>query len=168
MRFSKLLLALTTIGGLAVGSDSSIWAATATANLGISTTVSANCTIAVTTQVVFPAYDPVGTNATANDDTTGVLSVTCTKGAGVSVGLGLGANATGTQPRMKGPGATDFLNYMLYSDSTRTTPWSNATYAIGPAPNKTARSFTVYARIPSGQDISTGTYADTVVATVNF
>src|SRR6185436_927484 len=42
-------------------------AATATANLGVSATVTVNCTIS-TAALAFGSYDPVGTNAAANLD----------------------------------------------------------------------------------------------------
>jgi spore coat protein U-like protein len=168
MKLTKLLLLLVAAASTLLSSDSSVVAATATANLGVSTSVTANCSIAVTNNVVFAAYDPVGANAAADDDATGTLSVTCTKGAGVSIALDLGANSSSGAPRMKGPGAADFLAYMLYSDSGRSTPWSNATYTISPATTKAARTFTVYGRIARGQDVSVGAYSDTVVATLTF
>jgi spore coat protein U-like protein len=170
MKLSKILVTLTTVGVLFVARDSSLMAATDTANLPVNVNVAANCTI-TTVGVTFAAdYDPVELHATGNDDGTGSIVVTCTKGAGASIGLNNGANASGTQPRMKGPGAsgTEYLNYMLYSDTGRTTTWNGVTRTITAAPSKAARTFTVYARIPGGQDISTGAYNDTVVATVTF
>jgi spore coat protein U-like protein len=157
------------LSGLALTStNSKVVAATATANLPVAVTVAANCTITTTAVSFVAVYDPVVTHATNPDDGTGTVTVTCTKGAGSTIALDVGANASASQPRMKGPGASDYLNYTLYSDTTRTTAWSGASYTIGAAPSKAARPFTVYARIPAGQDISTGSYSDTVVATVNF
>jgi spore coat protein U-like protein len=167
MRFSKLLFALTTISALMLGSDSTVVAGSATANLQVTATVGANCTI-TTAPVSFPAYDPVVANASANDDGTGTVTITCTKGTGTSIALNLGSNANVNQPRMKGPGATDYLNYTLYSDVAGGTTWSGVTRTISAAPSKAPQNFTVYGRIPSAQDVSAGSYTDTVVATVNF
>jgi spore coat protein U-like protein len=169
MKFSKLLFVLTTIGVLVVFSDSPVVAASATANLSVTATVGANCTIS-TTAVAFPAYDPIVANASVNDDGTGSVIITCTKGTAATIGLGLGANASGSQMRMK-DATTDYLNYALYQDSGRATVWGNSGAGLlSPvaAPDKNPRTFTVYGRIPSAQDVPAGSYTDTVVATVNF
>ena len=169
MRIGKPLLVVTTIGVLVVSSDSSVVAGSATANLQVSTTVSANCTITTAT-VAFPAYDPIVTHSAANDDGTGTVTITCTKGTAATIGLGLGANASGSQMRMK-DATTDYLNYALYQDSGRATVWGNSGAGLlSPvaAPDKNPRTFTVYGRIPSAQDVPAGSYTDTVVATVNF
>jgi len=162
------MLVLAMSGATLVGGDSLVVAATAAANLPVAVSVSANCTITTTAVSFVATYDPVSTHATNPDDGTGTVTVTCTKGAGTTIDLSLGANASGTQPRMKGPGASDYLNYTLYSDANRSTVWSGASLTVGAAPSKAARPYTVYARIPGGQDIATGNYNDTVVATVNF
>ena len=144
-------------------------AATATANLGVTATVSNNCTIS-TTAVGFGSYDPVVAHASTNLDGTGTVIVACTKGAVATVGLGLGSNVTGSTRRLKDPG-TNYLTYELYRDAGRTSVWGDAGAALlspGAAPSKTARTFTVYGRIPQNQDIPAGAYTDTVVATVNF
>jgi spore coat protein U-like protein len=169
MKFSKLLFVLTTIGVLVASSDSLVMAGNATANLSVTATVGANCTIS-TTAVAFPAYDPIVANASVNDDGTGSVIITCTKGTAATIGLGLGANASGSQMRMK-DATTDYLNYALYQDSGRATVWGNSGAGLlSPvaAPDKNPRTFTVYGRIPSAQDVPAGSYTDTVVATVNF
>lgn len=144
-------------------------AATATANLGVSATVTNNCTIS-TAALAFGSYDPVGANASSDLDSTGTVVVACTKGATATIGLGLGGNAAGSTRRM-GDGASNYLTYELYQDSGRTTVWGNAGAGLlSPvaAPSKAARNFTVYGRVTSNQDVAAGSYSDTVVATVNF
>ena len=156
------------VGGLALGMAAPGFAQTATANLGVSATVAKNCSI-TTTAVAFGAYDPVVANATAPLDGSGSVVVTCTKGAGTRIDLGLGANVSGTTRRMAG--GTDFLTYELYQDTGRTTVWgSGATdgLTIPVAPSRAARTFTVFGRVPAGQDVAADSYADTVVATINF
>ena len=54
-------------------------AATATANLGVTATVTNNCTIS-TAALAFGSYDPVVANASTNLDGSGTVSVACTKG----------------------------------------------------------------------------------------
>ena len=155
-------------GGLALGMAAPAFAQTATANLGVSATVAKNCSITTTT-VAFGAYDPVVANATAALDGTGSVVVTCTKGAGTRIDLGLGANVSGTTRRMAG--GTDFLTYELYQDTGRTTVWGSGAAAgqtIPVAPSRAARTFTVFGRVPAGQDVAAASYTDTVVATINF
>lgn len=155
-------------GGVVLGMAAPAFAQTATANLGISATVNGTCTI-TTTPVAFGVYDPVVANASVPLDATGTVVVTCTKGAGTRIDLGNGGNFLTGARRMAG--GTDFLTYELYTDSGRTTVWGSGVGAgntIGAAPSKAARTVTVYGRVASGQDVSAASYADTVVATINF
>jgi spore coat protein U-like protein len=143
-------------------------AATATANLGVTATVTNNCTIS-TVALAFGSYDPVVANASANLDGSGTVVVACTKGATATIGLGNGGNYSGG--RRMGDGSSNFLTYELYHEAARTTVWTNAgggLLSTGAAPSKTARNFTVYGRVVSNQDVPAGNYSDTVVATVNF
>lgn len=155
-------------GGLVFGLAAPAFAQTATTTLAVSASVAKNCSIS-TTAVAFGSYDPVVANATTPLDASGSVVVTCTKGAGTRIDLGLGGNASGSTRRMQG--GTDFLTYELYSDSTHTTVWGSGVGAgqtIATAPNKNPRTFTVYGRVAAGQDVGAASYADTVVATINF
>ena len=167
--FLGLAAAVSGMAIVAVGFNVSASAATATANLGVSATVTNNCTIS-TAALAFGSYDPVVTHASTDLDGTGTVTVACTKGASSTVGLGLGSNASGSTRRMT-DGSSNYLTYELYSDSGRTTVWGNSgagLYSPGVAPSKAARNFTVYGRVTSNQDVPAGSYADTVLATVNF
>jgi spore coat protein U-like protein len=156
--------------GIAFGAlSSTARAATATANLGVSATVTNNCTIS-TVALAFGSYDPVAAHASTNLDGTGTVVVACTKGATATIGIGLGGNASGSTRRM-GDGGTNYLTYELYQDSGRTTVWSDAGAGLlspSAAPSKAPRNFTVYGRVTGNQDVPAGNYSDTVVATVNF
>jgi spore coat protein U-like protein len=147
----------------------SVSAQTATANLSVTASVSANCTI-TTVGVALGAYDPIVANAAADKDGTGSVTIACTKGSVPKVGLGVGANASGSTRRMLGA-AGEFLTYELYQPGGWTTVWGNvspAWYAPGAAAGKAPQTFTVNGRITAGQDVAAGAYTDTVVATVNF
>ena len=147
----------------------SVSAATATANLSVTASVAATCTIS-TTDVAFGAYDPVVTNLVAPKDGTGKVTVACTKGSIPAVGLGLGLNPLVSARRMLGASG-DFLTYELYQPADFTTVWGNsgaARYTPALAPGRAGQAYTVNGRIVGGQDVAVGTYADTVVATVNF
>jgi len=164
---TALAFAVTT--ALLVGTLLPLRAATGTTNLSVSATVTRNCTI-TTTPVVFGAYDPVVANATVALDGTGALVVACTKGTTATIGLGLGGNGAGTARRLS-DGATNFLDYDFFKETTRTTVWGTTgaeTLDTGVAPSKTARTFSVYGRVAPNQDVPAGTFTDIVVATVNF
>jgi spore coat protein U-like protein len=172
MKINNVRSAVLGVAGVACAfglAAKTVSAASATANLAVSATVTNNCTIS-TLPLVFTPYDPVVANASTNLDGTGTVVVACTKGTAPTVGLGLGANAASTVRRMH-DGSSNYLTYELYNDSGRSTVWTNAGLGLlSPvaAPSKAARSFTVYGRVPSNQDVPAGSYTDTVVATVNF
>jgi spore coat protein U-like protein len=153
-------------------SNSAALAAT-TGSLGVSASVTDNCLISNTPAVAFGSYDPVSANASANVDQTGTISLTCTNGAVAVIALDAGANGgqgTGTSRAMKKSGASNYLNYELYSDSGRSTVWSTGAGAVTETATTSdaAVDYTVYGRIPSGQDAPAGTYGDTVGVTVTF
>jgi len=133
----------------------------------VATTVIANCSISAS-PLAFGNYDPVVVHAASPLDAAGGVTITCTKGATTPIALDLGLNPTGSTRRMVSGG--DYLTYELYQNSGRTTVWGTGGSAFTPpvAPSKAARLFTVYGRVPAGQDVRAGAYADTVTATVNF
>ncbi len=144
-------------------------AANETASLTVSATVTNNCTIS-TAALTFASYDPVVTNASANLDGTGRVTVACTKGASPTIGLGTGSSASGSARRLS-DGSGNYLSYDLYQDSGRSVAWANSGTGVvttSAATSKAARDFTVYGRIAGNQDVPAGSYSDTVVATVNF
>src|SRR5512138_1082750 len=151
------------VGLLVAAFGTPVSAATATANLGVSATVTNNCTIS-TTALAFGSYDPVVANAATNLDGTGTVSVACTKGTTATVGLGVGSNASGSTRRMT-DGSGNFLTYELYQDASHTTVWGNAGGGLlspAAAPSKATRNFTVYGQVASNQDVTAGSYSDTV------
>jgi spore coat protein U-like protein len=171
--FSARTLPITGVLLLSLGAATSTDAATQTANLSVTASVAASCSIS-TAPVAFGAYDPVTTNASTALNGTGTVNVTCTTGASTTVTLGQGANpgagSTDAVPaRRLGDGATHFLTYSLYSDSGRTTVWGN-TAGTGLANTGTGSqvALTVYGAVAAGQSVPTGSYSDTVVATVTF
>lgn len=166
-------MAVVTALGLAGAWSMAAQGATATANLTPSATVSNNCTI-TGGSLSFGAYDPVSANSSTALDGSGTLSVTCTKSASTTVTLGQGSNAettsTDTAPlrRLKDAG-TNYLTYKLYSDSGRTTQWTNVTAGgLAHTGTGTATSLTVYGSVAGGQNVPAASYSDTVVATITF
>jgi spore coat protein U-like protein len=159
-----------------------ILAATTTANIGVSASVSKACSITTTTPVAFGIYDPIGTNASAAMNASGSISVACSTGAtGMTIALSNGTNGTGTQRSMKltNPAGPQLLNYTLGQPPsnvpgtactyTSNIPWTaTAMMTIATATSKAAQVYNVCGTIAGGQDVPAGDYADTIVATLNF
>lgn len=173
---SLALASLFGVGAVVVGAPA--LAGNAQQNLAVSASVTANCTI-TTSAVAFGTYDPVSANASAALPGNGSVTVACTKGSAPNITLDLGSNASGSTRRMKA--GTEFLSYELYQPAnttpgtacagTETQVWGSTGSAIftPTAPgSKSARTYNVCGTVAGGQDVSVGTYNDTVVATVNF
>jgi spore coat protein U-like protein len=166
---SRILIVLAGFAVVSIAAEIRLSGQSSSASLAVSASVSKNCTI-TTAPVNFGAYDPVATNATAPLDSTGTVTITCTKGAVATVGLGVGGNAQGSTRRMS-QGAAAYLNYELYKDGSHSTVWGDTVDTgldIPAAPNRNPRAFPVYGRVAAAQDATVGNYTDTVVATVNF
>ena len=184
LRVTLVRILAACIGCLAAASSS--WAATATATVNVTASVTQKCKIS-TTDVVFGSYDPVVTNLSTalNAPSPGTLVVTCTKNAsGVTLGLNMGVNSTGGTVRrmLETGGAGMFLTYQLYQPSATTpgaacaftTIWGDGTNGTVLTPsgttwgNTSAQTFNVCGQVPAGQDVEQGSYADIITATVNF
>src|SRR5262245_16882993 len=154
---------------VACGTTALLRAQSKSVSLTVTASVIRNCTI-TTAPVNFGAYDPVSANSTNPLDGAGRVTVVCTKGALARIALNPGANDQSGARRMKGGSADAFLNYELYKDAGHTDKWDDTSgiMTLDPAPNRNPRAFTVYGRVAAGQGATTGAYADTVVATVNF
>lgn len=145
-------------------------AETKTTTMGVSATVADNCTLSASS-VAFGNIDVTsGSAATA----TGGITVKCTNGtswsATASVGGGSGASVA-TRKMTHGTDATKTLNYVLYTDSGRSTVWGNGTSgsAITDTGTGSDQAKTIYASVPTGQHAATlGSYSDSVTVTVTY
>jgi spore coat protein U-like protein len=166
---TRMATVLGLVSGLTLAAGSLVNATTAkTANLSTSASVASNCTI-TTTPVAFDTYDPVGANLSADKDGSGSVIVACTRGASTTIGLGLGIHASGILRRLKHANDDFFLTYEFYNDAGRLAVWSDSSGLVSyVATSKDAHEIPVYGRIPANQDVPSGSYSDTVVATVNF
>lgn len=144
----------------------------ASANLGVTATVSDNCIIS-TSAVNFGAYDPIVANLSSPRNGTGTVTVTCTSGADAAITLGQGANPdTGSlddAPLRRMADGSNFLAYALYQDGSFSTVWGNdASTDFETTGTGTAQNLTVHGQIAPNQNVPQGSYSDTVVATVTF
>ena len=160
------------IAGVLVLTAGSAFAGTATSNMAVSATISANCTITAGA-LAFGAYDPIVANATVPLPGTATLTVTCTNGSGTTITLGQGLTPAGgstpAAPLRQMASGGNFLSYSLFQDVGLTTTWGD-TAGTGVAYTGTgvAGSVTVYGQVAAGQNVPAGTYNDTVVATITF
>jgi len=149
----------------AAGFASAASAGSANANLGISASIAATCTIN-TTPVAFGAYS--GTQI----DATGSVTANCITGTAWTISLGAGTGTGATTGSRKMTSGANTLGYQLFSDSGRTTNWGNTvgTDTVAGTGTGATQTQTVYGRIPTapGPIPAAGNYADTVVATINF
>lgn len=123
-----------------------------------------------TSDVVFPSYDVF---ATADTTTAGAVRFQCTKSqqTPVSITLTSGSLLAGSR-FMSGVGTSDRLSYNLFRDAAYSLVWGDGTggTSVFAVTNRSTSqvSVPIYGRIPKNQDVSVGTYADTITATLNY
>ncbi len=141
--------------------SSAALAASGTASFDVSVQVLASCSISASNM----SFASITTGTTTNTDATSTLTVNCSSGTPFTIALGNGANFT-TARRMAWGGS--YITYALFQDSARSLEWVGATTKSGTGTGAD-QSFTIYGRIPSGQNVSnTGSYGDTIIATITY
>jgi spore coat protein U-like protein len=136
--------------------------------LGTASAEAAKCSI-TTTPIVFGTYNVF---TASPQDSTGTVVYNCNGGAkNIWIEISRGISTT-FNPRRMAKG-TERLNYNLYLDPARTAIWGNSTggtsvHTNANPPNNHDVTATIYGRIPPGQDISAGAYADVVSVEINF
>jgi spore coat protein U-like protein len=126
------------------------------------------------TTVVGVAFGNYNVYSASHVDTTGSLTYVCNTGIAsfVTIDLSPGSSGVYTTRTMK-KGASS-LNYNLYSTAARTgNPWGNGTgntTRYGPilVVLGMAATVTVYGRLPALQNVASGSYSDTIIATITF
>lgn len=156
---SKMIKVLTiaAIGSLV---PAAAMAATATTTFQVTATVNKACSVSAT-DMTFGVY-----TGAANVDQTSSLSVTCTLLTPYTIALDAGAHASGVFANRAMNNGTDNLNYQLYTTTLRNAIWgdgTNSTSTVAGTGLGIAQTVTVYGRIPSGQNVSTGSYVDNPV-----
>ena len=128
----------------------------------------ASCSISVTS-VAFGSYNVFNTSAL---DSSGSITYSCNNQANhISISLGQGSSGTFSSRSMTKGGET--LSYNLFMDAARTSIWGDGTsgtsvYIRSNPPNNSNVSLPIFGRITAAQDVSAGSYSDTVLATINF
>ena len=122
------------------------------------------------TSVNFGSYDIF---ATAPTDSTGAVSVYCNQENLISASIGPSTTSGSFNPRqMRLSTGTDLMDYNLYRDTSRTQIWGDGTggtfTVAGTVARKGTGNYTIYGRIPPGQDISAGLYMETITVTLTW
>ncbi len=146
---------------VALAASQGVMAQSKTANFDVSIQVLATCSISASNMT----FSSITTGTTSNTDASSALTVNCSQGTPYTISLGNGANYSNVRRMAWG---ASHVEYNLYQDSSRSQEWigGNAKTGTGSGGDQT---FTVFGRIPSGQNITnTGNYGDTVIATVTY
>lgn len=161
--FSKIVL--TTLAGTALATAAN--AGSSTGTFTVNATVNGTCTVSGNT-LNFGAYD--GTADVLVDTSVNAI---CTNGTPYTIALDGGANGgTPTVRKLKtGTGANiHYLNYTLQQPSGGTN-WGTAagqTVAATGDGTPAGQSYTVHGKIALGQATFSGSYTDTITATITF
>jgi spore coat protein U-like protein len=122
----------------------------------------AACTIS-TSGIAFGSYDPLLNQPV---DSAASIGVVCDEPTTYSISLSTG-NGT-YQARVMTSGLHHLL-YNLYIDASLTAVWGDGTAQSATlSDTKTAANYTIYGRIPAGQNAHVGVYSDTIVITLSF
>jgi len=128
-----------------------------------------NCSI-TTVGVAFGIYDVFSSAPLTSAGSVTIRCVGARPGLDpISVSLSSGLNGSFQPRRMFGGFET--LTYNLYLDPGNTQVWGDGTGGTQQYTSVTSNrptTLTIFGRIPPGQDVSVGTYSDTIIATINF
>ena len=122
----------------------------------------------------FGTYDIFSAAPLAAQDTISISCNYCFGGGNVSLSFSTGASGTYSSRTMSN--GTDSLNYNLFADTSHTQilgDGTNGTYTYQTTLNggfigTVQGSFTAYGLIPAQQNVSPGTYSDTIAVTLTF
>jgi spore coat protein U-like protein len=173
-------LALGTFAAGLCAASLAAWAGVGTSTFAAVAFVRANCSVS-TTPLAFGRYDPIGANRSRALEAQAAITVACVKGTAPTIALGPGSHSSGGARRMQRLEQGDYLGYELYKPGSNaagagcafpsTDVWgalASGVFTATSAPSKLPRSYNVCGSVHAGQNPLVGTYADVVIATVNF
>ena len=121
----------------------------------------------------FGMYDSLGTSPL---DSVGTLTYFCSQPVpivSITIDRGGAGNVRDRRMVKSAGGGSDGLFYNIYLDPARTTVWGDGTqgshiWSTRTPAVRTRIDVPIYGRIPGGQDISPGSYVDTLMVTINY
>ena len=130
------------------------------------------CTINSLSGLSFGSYDVF--SLTADTGTASFTVQNCSNGkSSYTAALSTGGGSY-TSRTMTLVGGTEKLSYNLYTSSAYTTVWGDGTGSTstvagtGSTGASGGTTVTIYGRIPAGQDVSAGSYSDSLTLTITF
>lgn len=146
-----------------ISAPQSASAATGTASIAVSTTVANTCTFTNGT-LTFGAYTGVVDNAT------GTFTVNCTNNADYSIALNKGAGTGATITTRQMMNGTYSLGYTINTTAGGGTIWGDGTTGstVSGVGTGSAQTISVFGVIPAGETAISGSYTDTITATVTY
>lgn len=133
-----------------------------------------DCDVSATT-VAFGAYDPLRASPTTS---VGTISVTCQVTLvallwpwDIKISTG-GSGSYATRRMINGAHQLDYNLYLdsgygtIWGDGTGTTSYLSALTLL--AIGSSTHNFSIYGRVPAGQDRGAGSYSDTIIVTLNY
>jgi spore coat protein U-like protein len=153
--------------GMAVlASTQAALAQTSTSTFAVTATVLPSCTVVGGVPLAFGIVTPG-----VQRDGSVAVTATCTVGTPYTLALdaGTGSGATVALRRMTSGAST--LDYTLYQDVARTTPWGDGTAGTSTRSSTGTgllQTFTVYGRVPSSAAAAVGVYTDTITVTATY
>lgn len=156
------------LAGVALSlSASAAFSQTAVGNMGVSMTVAAQCTVA-STPVVFGNQTLIVDEAEAAGD----VSVQCTAGSDYQIALsvGDGAGASVATRFMTGAVNGNLATYTVHQGAATGPVWgvTLGTDTLDGTATGAVELFPFTAVLAAGQSVAADTYADTLVATINY
>jgi spore coat protein U-like protein len=153
-----------------LGSIRSTVAGSASAPLSITATVMRTCRLSPN-PLAFENYDPVVTNANTAPTASANMTVVCSRGSNPTILISVGTHPPATIALDAIPNGSPPLRYENQKDSgsMQAGPVSeNRVISLGTIPSLGPKTVPAYGRVPAGQNVSAGSYNDTVTVTVNF
>lgn len=121
------------------------------------------------------SFGPYDSLSSFGATTSGTISITCdeTPPPTVRVQVGPSAVSGGFQPRrMRHLSGTDTLAYNLFTDAAGNFIWGDGSAGTVTLSDKVQKNkpwlLTIYGRIPALQNVSVGSYADTIAISIIF
>lgn len=143
-------------------------AATVQTPFTVSATVQQVCAVSAT-NLSFNSYDA---SAASPKDATSTVTVTCTPSSTYAIAMNAGTTSGGTEAvHLMSDGNSHTLTYNLYTDAGHNTKWGDgaaSTATVSGTADGTHQPYTVFGQVPAGQFVPSGSYSDTVTATVTY
>lgn len=143
-------------------------AATVQAPFTVSATVQQVCAVSAT-NLGFGAYDA---SSGSPNNAASTVTVTCTPSSTYEIALNAGTTSGSTEAvHLMSDGNSHTLTYNLYTDTNHTTKWGDGTAStdtVSGTADGTHQPYTVFGQVPTGQYVPSGSYSDTVTATVTY